>query len=307
MRMIDVEGMIRQASTRVSVDQLIRKGKRYINVLSREKIDELINRSVRTIVTKHRIAAAHDRADSAAQIEAESRAEFGELLQQYQQTAEAKSAVEHSKQVLEQELQEIRFELDPEKAWGEDRPSAGARTESLGAFEDFVRELDKQVVQVFDVRKLILERSESPQGVVELKRVEEVLRGILSKLVQVERGKFSASGGDLHENALLQKRMEKLLAYVATLEAALKTLSTAKTFSNQQVQNLLRELGLAQEDRNFEKKKEMLKVVLSANQGIRKKARELTERGITLDAPEEKAVFSNAIDSLSGVFSRSSV
>jgi chaperonin cofactor prefoldin len=307
MGIIDVEGMIRQASTRVSVDQLIRKGKRFINVLSREKIDELINRSVRTIVDKHRIAAAHDRADSAAHIEAESRAEFEELLQQYQQTAEAKSAVEHSKQALEQELQEIRFELDPDKAWGEERPSAGVTTESSGAFEDFARELDKQVVQVFEIRRQLLARSGSPEGVAELKRVEEVLRGILSKLVQVEREKFRAPAGDPRESALLQKRMEKLLAYVATLEAALKTLSTAKTFSNQQVQNLLRELGLAQEDKNFEKKKEMLKVVLSANQGIRQKARELAARGITLDAPEEKAVFSNAHESLSGVFSRSSV
>jgi chaperonin cofactor prefoldin len=305
--MIDVEGMIRQASTRVSVEQLIKKGKRYINVLSREKIDELINRSIRTIVDKHRLAAAHSKASSVAQIEAESRAEFEELLQQYQETAEAKRAVEVSKQTLEQELGEVRFELDPVTAGVEDRPSGNARTEPLGAFEDFIRELDKQVVQVFKVRKLILERSESPEAAAELDRVEGVLCAILSKLVHVERERFTASGGDPREVATLKKRMEKLAAYVATMEAALKTLSAAKTFSNQQVQNLLRELGLAPEDKNFEKKKEMLKVVLSANQGIRKKARELAARGITLEAPEEKAVFSDASESLAGVFSRSSV
>ena len=101
--------------------------------------------------------------------------------------------------------------------------------------------------------------------------------------------------------------MDKLGAYVATLEAALKTLSAAKTFSNQQVQNLLRDLGLAPDDKNLEKKKEMLKVVLNTNQGIRRKARELAARGITLDAPEEKAVFTSPESSLSGVFSRSSV
>ena len=71
-RMIDVEGMIRQASTRVSVDQLVKKGKKFIHVLSREKINELINRSVTTIVDKHRITAAHRHAVSATQIEAES-------------------------------------------------------------------------------------------------------------------------------------------------------------------------------------------------------------------------------------------
>jgi glutamyl/glutaminyl-tRNA synthetase len=305
--MIDVEGMIRQSSIRVSVDQLIKKGKKYVHLVSREKIDELINRSVRTIVDKHRLRAAHLNAASAAQMEAESRAEFEELLHQYQETADVKSAVEHSKQTLEQELQEIRFELAPERAEVEDLASGNVRTGPLGAFEDFVRELDKQVVQVFSIRKLILERSKSPEAVAEMDRVEEVLRALLSKLIQVERERFAASGGDVRETAILKMRLEKLAAYIATLEAALKTLSTAKTFSNQQVQNLLRDLGLAQEDKNYEKKKEMLKIVLTTNQGIRKTARELAARGISLDAPEEKAVFSRTSDSLSGSFSRSPV
>jgi len=241
--MIDVEGMIRQASTRVSVDQLIRKGKKYIQVLSREKIDELINRSVNTIVDKHRVTAARRRAVSADQLEAESRAEFQELLQQYQQTTDATRSVEQSKQVLDQELEEIRFELVPEAT------------------------------------------------------PKEVL--------QVER-EHTVAATDVREIALLKKRLDKLLAYIATLEAALKTLSTAKTFSNQQVQNLLRDLGLAPDDKNLEKKKEMLKVVLSATLGIRKKARELAARGITLDAPVEQAVFSSPADSHSDLFTRSS-
>ena len=293
--MIDVEGMMRQASTRVRVDHLVRTGKKYVQLLSRATIDELINKSVQTIVDKHR------NAPSAARIEAESRVEFEELLDQYQQTADATSAVEQSKKMLEGEFEEIRFELDPEG------PPANVRTAPLGAFEDFVRELDRQVGQVFRVRSLILERSGSPQAASELSRVEEVLRSLLSKLVQVERERFAVSGGGVREIAILQKRLEKLLAHIATMEAALLTLSTAKTFSNQQVQNLLRELGLVQEDKNFEKKREMLKIVLDTNQGIRTKARELAARGITLEAPEERAVFTDATASLSAVFSRSSV
>jgi hypothetical protein len=305
--MVDVEGMLRQASTRVSVDHLIKKGKKYIQVLSREKIDELINRSVKTIVDKHRVTATHRHATSAAQIEADSRAEFEELLLQYQQTADVKSAVAHSKQALEQELEEIRFELVPEEAWKEAPQRGDVRTEPRGDFEDFIRALDKQVIRMFEVRKTILERSASPEAMAELGRVEDLLRTMLAKIIQGERERFTVPAGDVREVALLRKRMDKLTAYIATLEAALKTLSTAKTFSNQQVQNLLRDLGLAPDDKNLERKKEMLKVVLSANQGIRKKARELAARGITLDAPEEQAVFTSAADSLSELFSRSSV
>lgn len=231
-RLIDVGGMLRQSSTRVSVDQLVRKGKKHIHLLSGEKIDELINRSVKTIVDKHRATAERRDADSAARIQADSRAEFEELLQQFQRTADATNAVEESKQKLDEELEEIRFELAPEAA----------------------------APEVADAR----------------------------------------------ESATLRKRLDKLGAYVATLEAALKTLSTAKAFSNQQVQNILRDLGLASADKNYEKKKDMLKIVLQANQGIRRKARELAARGITLDAPEERAVFTREEVSLSGAYARSS-
>jgi len=298
--------MIRQASARVSVDHLVRNGKRYINLLSPARIDELINRSVQTIIDKHRLATATRRAAPPGQIQAESRAEFEELLHQYQQTADATSAVERATRTLELELQETRLELAPKPVLPEDRPSEPAGSPAAGGFELFVRALDGQLVRMFKVRTLILERSESPEAAAELKRVEEVLRPLLSKLVQVERERFAAPVVAVREVAMLQKRVEKLLAHIATMEGALKTLSTAKTFSNQQVQNLLRELGLAQEDKNFEKKKEMLQIVLGTNQGIRRKARELAARGITLESPEEKAVFTDATPSLSAVLSRSS-
>jgi predicted mannosyl-3-phosphoglycerate phosphatase (HAD superfamily) len=84
---------------------------------------------------------------------------------------------------------------------------------------------------------------------------------------------------------MLHKRIEKLSEYITSLENSLKTLSNSKVFSNQQVQNLLRKLGLAQEDKHFEKKREMLKIVLNANQEIRKQAKALEERGITLATP----------------------
>ena len=61
-----------------------------------------------------------------------------------------------------------------------------------------------------------------------------------------------------------------------------KTITSSKVYSNQQIQNVLRQLGLAQEDKNFEKKKEMLKFVLNANQDIRLKSKALEEKGITL-------------------------
>src|SRR5207244_11907310 len=57
-KMIDVQGMIRQASRRVSVDQLVKSGRKTISMLSRERIDDLINQAVKTMIDKYRDMAA---------------------------------------------------------------------------------------------------------------------------------------------------------------------------------------------------------------------------------------------------------
>jgi tetratricopeptide (TPR) repeat protein len=280
--MIDVQGMIRQASKRVSVDKLVQQGKKYISVLSKERIDELINQAVKNVADKYRALAAGVTGLGPDQVEAESRQEFQELLHTYQETAKAKSDLENSRQALDVELDELRKDLEKQKALADGRLSEEAEKALIIGFKEFERELDKQVVKVFEKRKLILQDSENPDALAELKGVENAIRPIISRLVSAERERFRMSGGQSRETAMLEKRIEKLYAQIGALEAALKTITSSKVYSNQQIQNVLRQLGLAQEDKNFEKKKEMLKVVLSANKDIRSKSKALEEKGITL-------------------------
>lgn len=281
-KMIDVQGMIRQASKRVSVDKLVQQGKKYISVLSKERIDELINQAVKNVADKYRALAAGVTGLGPDQVEAESRQEFQELLHTYQETAKAKSDLENSRQALDVELDELRKDLEKQKALADGRLSEEAEKALIIGFKEFERELDKQVVKVFEKRKLILQDSENPDALAELKGVENAIRPIISRLVSAERERFRMSGGQSRETAMLEKRIEKLYAQIGALEAALKTITSSKVYSNQQIQNVLRQLGLAQEDKNFEKKKEMLKVVLSANKDIRSKSKALEEKGITL-------------------------
>ena len=85
---------------------------------------------------------------------------------------------------------------------------------------------------------------------------------------------------------MLEKRIEKLYSQLAALENALKMISSSKLANNQQLQNALRQLGLLNEDKYYEKKREMLKVVLDSNKDIRKDAKDLEARGITLSSPK---------------------
>jgi hypothetical protein len=284
--MIDVQGMIRQASTRVSVDQLVKKGRKFISMLSREKIDELINQAVKNMIDKYRAMAAGIAQVPLAQIEAESKQEFNELLHQYQETAKAKNELESSKGALDAELDELRKDLEKQKALADGRLSEEAEKALIVGFKEFERELDKQVAKVFEKRKLIIEGSDTPEAVAELKKVEDAIRPIIQRLVAAERERFQMSGGQSRETAMLEKRIEKLYQQIAAMENALKTISNSKLYSNQQIQNLMRQLGLAQEDKNFEKKREMLKVVLDVNKLIRKESQELEAKGITLSNPK---------------------
>lgn len=282
-RVIDVESMIRQASVKVSVDKLLRKGKRHIHLLSGERIEELINRSVRTIVDKYR---AEDLSDVPAErIAEEARAEFQELLQHYQTMARAKRDVEQSKKLLDGDLEKLHAELERERVEAQRKKTDPTDEEYLEQFDEFVGDVTGQIDQLFASRRRILQGSKSSQALEDLERVEKAMGAIWAKLIAGERTKFLAGSRDARENAILKKRLEKLGEYVASLEGALKQLSNSKLQSNQQVQNLLRKLGLAQEDRYYEKKKEALKLVLEANQSVRKVARSLHEKGITLATP----------------------
>ncbi len=87
-RVLDIRGMIRQASHRVNVLRLLASGRRNVSLLSGDKIDDLINCAVRTIVDRHRLADSPSTAMPQSQMVAEARKEFDTLLAQYLRSAQ---------------------------------------------------------------------------------------------------------------------------------------------------------------------------------------------------------------------------
>jgi hypothetical protein len=98
-RVLDIRGMLSQASTRVPLGRLLRWSRKAVNLLSRDKIDDLINRAVRTIVDKYRVVDLSSTTVPQAQIAAEARQEFDSLLAQYLRSAQ--DGGESSKQPFE--------------------------------------------------------------------------------------------------------------------------------------------------------------------------------------------------------------
>lgn len=274
---IDVREMIKQASTRIRVDQLVKKGTKYLSLLSKRKIDELVNQSVQNIVHKYRAVAAGVAPET---LEKESKEEFNELLTEFKKTSEAKNQLAETKESLDFELTELRKELDKQKGITDEKMLEESEKALVMGFKEFEMELEKIVVGVFDRRKLILENSDTPEAVAEMNEIQVRLQTMISRLVSLERERFRVEGGYSRDReiALLERRIAKLHEHIAAMEKALKTITNSKVYSNQQIQNVLRQLGLDEEDKNFEKKQEMVKVLLKQNLDLIKQFSRMKEK-----------------------------
>src|SRR5262249_48583312 len=95
-RLVDVPGLLHQAGQRFRIRELLRLGRKDITVLSREKLEELINRAVRAAVDKCR--ADTGQVVTISQIQAESKAQFEELLRKA--TFAAKTSADPAPDIL---------------------------------------------------------------------------------------------------------------------------------------------------------------------------------------------------------------
>lgn len=266
---VDVRGMIRQASRPVHVHDLVRRGTRTISVLSRQKIDEMVNLAVKNIVTKYRTLAA-DLDAAPADVERESREEFTELFDSYQQTNAAKHALEQSAAGVSAELDELRAELEKQKALADGKLAEDAEKSILSGLDALEREIEARAGAAFERRRALLtENGETPEGLAEFGRIEQRMREMITKIVGEQR-KYQRDRDVL----LLERRVLKLQAQLKAMENALKAISAQKLLSSTAVQNMLRGLGLLDDDKFAERRKGMLKVVLQQNIQLRKDLKE---------------------------------
>jgi hypothetical protein len=285
-RLIDVRHALLASSSRVQVAQLARQGKKTISLLSKDRMAELINQAVRQLVGRFRDAAAGATPVIAPSGDKSAVEKLQELLQEYEETSKAKADLEVSRQVLHEELDEIRKHIAHEKARAEGLIEEDLDHVKYLGTADFDREIKGILGRVFEQRKAVLAASEPPEVLKELAELQPPLQDLVFRLIREQRQRFRVRvGGNSKEITLLEKRVEKLYSQLAALENALQMISSSKVQSNQAVLNALRQLGLVNEDKYFEKKREMLKIVLDTNKDIRKSARDLEARGITLAAP----------------------
>lgn len=266
---VDVRSMIRQASRPVHVHDLVRRGTRTISVLSRQKIDEMVNLAVTNIVTKYRTLASGLNI-AQEDMERESREEFTQLFESHEEMTRARSLLEQSAAGVSSELEEMRAELEKQKELAEGRLAEDAERSILSGLAALEREIEASAGRAFDRRRALLtENGETEEGLAEFGRIEGRMREMITKIVGEQR-KYQRDRDVL----LMERRILKLQAQLKAMESALKAITSQKLLSNTYVQNMLRGLGLLDDDKHAERRKGMLKVVLQQNIQLRKDLKE---------------------------------
>jgi len=278
-RMIDVRHALLQSSSRVQVAQLAKQGKKTISLLSKERMADLINQALHRLIERYRAVGQ--------ELPPAKDPSVRELAQQFQATAQARTDLEVSRQVIHDELDVLRKQIAEEKALAEGRLEADVDRAHLLGSSEFDRHLKTILARVFENHRTTLAPTASPDALKELDALHSPVEDLVLRVVREEREKHRArTGGGSKHLSMLEKRIEKLYSQLGALENALKMISSSKLANNQQLQNALRQLGLLNEDKYFEKKREMLKFVLDTNKVIRKDAKDLESRGITLSSPK---------------------
>jgi hypothetical protein len=286
-RLIDVRKALLASSNRVQVAQLARQGKKTVSLLSKERMADLIDHAVRQLVGRFRDAAIGATPVVAPSDDKNAVEKLQELLQTYEETSKAKADLEVSRQVLHEELDDIRKCIAHEKARAEGLIEEDLENVTYLGTADFDREIKSIIGRVFDTRNSVLAASEPPEVMKELAGLQPPIQALVFRVIQEQRARFRVrTGAGAKEIALLEKRIEKLYSQLAALENALSLISSSKVQNNQAILNAMRQLGLVNEDKYFEKKREMLKFVLDTNKDIRKSAKDLEAQGITLASPK---------------------
>jgi len=284
-RDIDVRRVLAAAASRATLDQLTSQGRTTVSLLSKARMGELINRAVRDLVGQALEEARKRKTRPEDPVQKSAYESLQELIKEVESANQAKAELESSRESLLSELGELRDALEREKRRAEEEhEDALDRSPFLGV-ADFDRHLAAIVTRVCESQIPPPDVQKPPGFLKEWERLERLIRQSVLAVVKEERERHRAPVRDNKELWKMERRVEKLYKELDALEHAIKLISSSKVPNNSAVQNALRELGIFVEDKNYEKKKEMLKVVLDSNQQIRKNSRELEARGISLSRP----------------------
>lgn len=239
---------VRRLAFSTSVDQLKKRGVKNVNVVGLDRIVQLIEEAVhRSLKTRLLVGDRMAVADATKE-------EFLRLLRTNEELQQHKARAEEETESLRLELTRLRQDLAAKLAMAEASQRA-----------DYVKQDEA-------IRDLIGAAMQEAGGVgtegLESRVLELVMHVVQSERRVSEAAQEAARDRDV---SLLQRRIEKLSASLESTEKQLREVSSRKDV-DAGIASVFREVqGLAEDDNQFGKKKELMAGIFAANLQLQKK------------------------------------
>jgi hypothetical protein len=229
---VKIDQFVRKHSSAIDVQRLRQRGLTTINCLTLSKINELVAVAVAKAFQKYQ---AHWSRQEAARIESEARAELQQELERLRTANESESA---------------RAAADA-KAWVEMAQSA-------------TRTIEERLHELFASRPKI-GGSEADAALLERRLLDIVDDALTRAALDAADAPPSEAGGVDPRSALLERRIARLKEHVEHLERALGAIDGRRA-EDPGLPSIHRQLpGLSAADRNYDKKKSLLKGIFEDN------------------------------------------
>ncbi len=266
---VKIDNFVRKHTQAVEVEKLNQMGLTTINFISLSKINQLISLAVLKAFEKYqRIWNQNE----ALKIQEEVRAEIDKQILRKQAGQEVLAEQQRSlgedvkklRPAIESRVQELAVEKQGEIG----RWSILCSEEGFDELEKLMRGFVAEAVQE------AARRIEKTAGAnFDLEKLESLLQGVVRRVLEGERRRIqqeSAQSSD-QKTEILERRLDKLKIHLAEMEETLKEMAEAKGI-DPGLPSFFKDLqGLRLDERQFEKKKGMLKAIFEDNlklQGI---------------------------------------
>ena len=258
---VDVRKVLQASSRQTTVDDLVRRGVRQVKVINAAKINEMISEAVERAISAAQVAVLEA---ERGKIEQEARQEFQALFQEHQEVVRSKDDLRQQKAELAAQLDQLTSRLADERK----RVVSG---------ETFVLSDEGYETLDFNIRLLFAElfRDAQAEGLAPeemLRRLEGGIHQVLDGLLGEERRRRADAERLARSQAIevYERRIQKLNATLAGTEQRLREVAAAKGFDAGIASIYDSVQGLNPLEAEFQKKRELLKVVFEENLSLQK-------------------------------------
>jgi hypothetical protein len=141
---IDAGKLLNEAATSVPIDLLVERGKSKVKLVSRERLEMLINQAVMNILRKYRNLEGQVGA-----ITQETKVEFAELMAEYKKSLEIQENLKKNRESMQGEIVELKNQLSARSVDEDDRvlqKRIEKLTEYAEGLENALRKLAEQKI-----------------------------------------------------------------------------------------------------------------------------------------------------------------